>query len=667
MDAWYTAAELAGLPGLPGTVFRVRERAEREGWASRKRAKGKGLEYPFSALPPATQAALLLRAKPASAAIFEALAEAGIETGDKVPPSEAEIADRSARYARLPANYRQTAERRLQALLAVEALRREGRTEAAARQLVAARMKAEGADCTVTTLWRWASDVARVPRPYWLFFLAPRWAGRTTTAECAPEVWDAFKADFLRLEAPAASACYARVKRLADKHGWAMPSLKTLLRRLEREIPPPVLVLAREGVEAMMRMYPAQQREHDVFHALEAVNADGHKVDVFVRHPLGHVCRPILVAFHDIYSAKVLAWRWAETESADAVRLALSDLVRTYGIPTHAWLDNGRAFASKFITGGTRTRYRFKVKPEDPTGIAVALGIEIHWATPYHGQAKPIERAFRDLCETLAKAPAFAGAYVGNNPMAKPENYGSKAVPWEEFVAVADAEIAAHNARSGRRSKVCAGRSFDEVFAASYAAHPVRRATADQLRDLLLASDAVTVSSQDGAIHYAGNRYWTESLSRHAGERVMLRFDPDRLHAPVHVYGLDGSYIAEAECRAPVGFADQAAATEHARAKSQYKRANKQALAAQRRMDVAQLADQLAGVAPPAADAPKATVVAPKFGQGKGRKVLADGSVVDLATGEILQPAPSSGELTEREKQYGEFMERHLAAMRKRG
>lgn len=665
MDSWHTATDLAGLPGLPSTERRIRARAERDGWVFRKRAKGKGLEYPFSALPAATQAALALQLRPVTTEIQHALDEMpSVERS--AAPSEAEIASRSAMYARLPAGHREEAERRLRAILAVHALVREGQKVTTARKLVSARLTAQGQDCTPITLWRWEQLVDRVPRASWLHFLAPRWAGRTVTADCSPEAWDAFKADYLRLEAPAASASYSRVQRLAAKHGWAMPSLKTLMRRIEREIPPPALVLARQGMEAMLRMYPAQERDVGTLHALEGVNADGHRFDVFVRHPLGHVCRPIMVAWQDLHSRKVLAWRFGETESSDLVRLSLSDMVRQYGIPRAAWLDNGRAFASKFITGGTQTRYRFLVRPEDPTGIAVALGIEIHWATPYHGQAKPIERGFRDLCETVARHPAFAGAYVGNNVNAKPENYGSRAVAWDDFVRIASEEIVAHNARQGRRTKTAAGASFDDVFSRSYAVAPIRRATAEQLRDLLLCSDTVTVSSEDGAIRYAGNRYWTEALSRHRGQKVLLRFDPDALHSPVHVYGLDGTYIAEAECRAPAGFADRGAATEHARAKANWRRAQQQMLAAERRMDVAKLADQLADVAPAGAPATTPTVVAPVFGRTKGRKVLSDGSVIDAATGELLQ-APTAGELTEREKQYGEFMERHLAAMRARG
>ncbi|MGR3723940.1 transposase domain-containing protein [Abyssibius alkaniclasticus] len=53
----------------------------------------------------------------------------------------------------------------------------------------------------------------------------------------------------------------------------------------------------------------------------------------------------------DIYSNKFLAYRIDKSESATAVRLAFYDLFRDWGIPDWALLDNGRAFASKQITG----------------------------------------------------------------------------------------------------------------------------------------------------------------------------------------------------------------------------------------------------------------------------------------------------------------------------
>ena len=56
MKEWFSASELAGLPGLPTTDRRVREYAKRNDWSARPRNKGKGLEYHIGSLPSETRA-----------------------------------------------------------------------------------------------------------------------------------------------------------------------------------------------------------------------------------------------------------------------------------------------------------------------------------------------------------------------------------------------------------------------------------------------------------------------------------------------------------------------------------------------------------------------------------------------------------------------------------
>lgn len=615
-ERWYCAEELAGLAGMPGTARNVRARAEREAWTSRARAgRGGGKEYAFAGLPAQAQAALLLRdgrRAPANA------------TGARLPRwTEARIQAAWERYEAVKTPLKEAARRRLSAIHAVEALVRSGTGRMQARAIVGAQLQREGVPgASAASIARWQDAVEGAHPSDWLALLVPHYAGRTATAEIPADAWEIFKADYLRLEAPSATSCYDRLQRIAATKDWApLPALVTFTRRIERELPRQVRVLAREGEEALMRTFPAQERDRSVFGALEGVNADGHMWDVAVRMPDGErIGRPIIVAWQDLGSGKVLSWRMAESESSDLVRLAFCDMVSTYGIPGAVWLDNGRAFASKLLTGGTPNRYRFKVREEDPRGIITSLvgADNVHWVTPYHGQAKPIERAWRDFCDRIAKHPAFAGAYLGNNPMAKPENYGSRAIDWNVFVAVVAEEIAAHNAREGRTGKNCNGRSFDRMFNESYATTTIRKASAEQLRTLLLASEAVTASSQDGSVRLAGNRYWTEALARYAGRKVVVRFDPMALHTSVHVYGLDGSYIGQADCIASVGFADTNAAREHAQAKKHYRKSAKQQLAAERRMEAAQVAAQMPTTLP--AELPAAGVVAPVFGLKPARK-----------------------------------------------
>jgi putative transposase len=159
----------------------------------------------------------------------------------------------------------------------------------------------------------------------------------------------------------------------------------------------------------------------------------------------------------------------------------------------------------------------------------------------------------------------LAGAYTGNHIDAKPENYGSRAVPIDLFVELVSRGIAAHNARPGRRTETARGRSFDDVFEASYTRFPIGKATSEQLRLALLAADEVRADRQSGAIVVFGNRYWSPEMSALAGSRVTVRFDPDDLTLPVHVYDTNGRFMATVPVLEQTGFLDAGAAQARAR------------------------------------------------------------------------------------------------------
>ena len=56
MREWFTARELAGLPGLPKTESGTIRRAKKQEWQFRKRAgRGGGREYSLDDLPSETQ------------------------------------------------------------------------------------------------------------------------------------------------------------------------------------------------------------------------------------------------------------------------------------------------------------------------------------------------------------------------------------------------------------------------------------------------------------------------------------------------------------------------------------------------------------------------------------------------------------------------------------
>lgn len=58
---WMTPQELAGMPGVPGTVSGLIRLAKREGWEGQRRLGSKAIEYNIAVLPPETRQALLAK------------------------------------------------------------------------------------------------------------------------------------------------------------------------------------------------------------------------------------------------------------------------------------------------------------------------------------------------------------------------------------------------------------------------------------------------------------------------------------------------------------------------------------------------------------------------------------------------------------------------------
>ena len=380
---WFTAAELAelSLPEMPGTERGVRKIADRLSWQTpgtewseantrglwrKRQGQGSGIEYHYSLLPSRSQAVLIKK--------YRTPAPDQVRTEVKQRLS---AEDCWKRFEALPDARKDKARTRLKVLLDVDAMIMGGTPKEVAIQLICGPQK-----IPTRTFYEWESRVHGIERGDWLPNLMDHYAGRVATAEISPEAWEVFKTDFLREEQPSIAECYRRLtgNNKADKRGWVIPSQKTLVRKVEREIDPKVVILKRKGREELERTYPHQRRTRAGFHALEAVNYDGHKIDVFTRwEDGGKTERAFLIAFQDLYSGMIVGWRLDRSENAHVFRLAFLDVVTQYGLPDHVWSDNTMAAAAKENTGGTRFRHRFKIKEDDPIGLFADLGCELHF------------------------------------------------------------------------------------------------------------------------------------------------------------------------------------------------------------------------------------------------------------------------------------------------
>lgn len=607
---WWTAAEIAdaALPDMPATKRGVNEVADRQNWRShpdmarRRTARGGGWEYSWRLFPARAQRHLLGKTAPKA---------------DTRPGR-----DEAWRWFEgQPETVKDNARKKLAVLQAVEGLE-----PAAGSRHLAVTMIAKAQAIGARTIWGWFALVEGIRTDDRLPYLAPRHRAVETAErkkDVSTDFYDFIESSYLRIGGQSFSQVYRDAVMIAGQKGWATLPERTMRRRLDATVPQHRQIALREGNEALKRMFPHAERDRTAMSALEAVNADFHKFDVFVRWPAPKglqptILRPQIIAFQDVYSGRILSWKLDVSANSTAVLLAAGEMIEAWGIPQHVVFDNGREFADKKVTGGAPTRFRFKVDPNELKGVFTLLGTEIHWTQPYSGQSKLIERSWGQMCDLISRDPRFAGAYTGPGPERKPENYGTRAIDLDDFMKVVAQRIQQFNLMTDRRSDTAWQRSFAEVFDESYAVAPIRKATLEQRRLYLLAAKGLRASRESGSIKFEENTFWSPWMVDLAGKKVVVRFNPENIWDGLHIYSEAEAYLGYAECREKSGYFSSEEARIHMRARAAWMKAEKEAMAAHRRLTLTQIGSLLDEVSSDPTPAVEAKVIKPTFG-GRGK------------------------------------------------
>lgn len=280
-------------------------------------------------------------------------------------------------------------------------------------------------------------------------------------------------------------------------------------------------------------------RDKDRVEVGDIVVADGHTLNVMVINPLtGKPQRMALIMFFDFKSSMPLGWEIMPTENVLSIASALRRTILLLGkffeadgyIPRVAYLDNGKAFRAKYFTGVRD--FRDSILP----GLFGKLGIEVMYATPYHGQSKTIERWFRTLGEMERRLPAYTGTSVAGKPAMllrneklhkrlfdnTPIDIESLAATLQEYIK----EYAEQPHQDGQYKGLCPA----EIF--MYSINKIkskpdrikeRKISKSELNYLML-SDETRVITKNG-IRFRGNYYYNEEMPRIIGSRVIIKYD----------------------------------------------------------------------------------------------------------------------------------------------
>lgn len=163
---------------------------------------------------------------------------------------------------------------------------------------------------------------------------------------------------------------------------------------------------------------------------MQVVMGDEHTFDCWVAftHPNGKVTaiKPHLVAWVDIKSRRIIGDVMCKDANSDILKQSLLKLLYkdAGSVPQYLYIDNGKDYTAKNMTGYARNDRRRMEFDDTTKGFYKSIGIEdYHRALPYYAWTKgQIERFFGTVCNKFTKwFTSYTGTLTGSKTFAKVE------------------------------------------------------------------------------------------------------------------------------------------------------------------------------------------------------------------------------------------------------
>ncbi|HSV80093.1 MAG TPA: Mu transposase C-terminal domain-containing protein, partial [Ramlibacter sp.] len=574
MSTWLTARDLAGLPGMPTTERRTRERLLKLNIPARARAgRGGGQEFECSALPSETRTALMINQVAQAGAVIAAHAEAPAKVCPKVnlpqpvaerrPPSQADKAVGDARVVlvnQLLDLQRLHGTKRAASLLALQLASGQCSDELRATARTA-NQRARDNSVSPRTLQRW---LATYRAEGWWGLLPAQVDNQVT--ELGDDVaavlglYHSKDPQFRNLS----DAAKKVTKQLAREYDtWTLLYAKA--RRALPKLNKVDLIKARHSGSERAALLPHKRRDTSTLKPLDVWLIDGHTFKAKVRHPdHGAPFAPELTAVKDAATRLICGWSVALSENVIAVGDALRHAVGNHGVPALLYSDNGAGETAKQIDCPI-------------TGVLARLGTEHRTGIPGNPQARGlIERSWASFAIKCARQfGSYQGSDVDSGTLRKAsaelakeqralkraEHSGEviqlshKAPSWKQFIDAVDRAVHEYNTQHRHRSLPKhqsgphAGKHMTPAEAWEAMLDTSLQHKLGELELRMLFMPAMLRTAKRGEVQFLNQVYFSRDLMAVDGEQVRVHYD---IHDPsfVLIFTVEGEYVCQAEWNA---------------------------------------------------------------------------------------------------------------------
>lgn len=563
LKKFYSVQELSkfNLSEFPTSVRRIKEKAKRENWQSRKRSgKGGGVEYALSSLPKEVQEEIyskltlaVFQDKPRLPAIKKQI------DLDDITSKQRNIADARMALVAYVQNLEQV-QTRDAAIKFICDSAKNGQLPDEMMKLVERANCKKGKGCRVLshrTLYSWVLDYNKAKTPEErLKALVPsqRKADRVEDITWLPD----FLAIYRNTNGVSVAETYAEFA-----HNWSLefadqplrlatlPSIDRVRRALSK-LPHHIKEIGRKTGAEMRALQTYVKRDWSCLLANDVWVGDGHSMKMKVQHPdHGRPFIPELTMIMDAPSRFIVGWSVSLSENALAVADAIRHGVENHGIPAIYYSDNGGGEKNWMLDGditGMLPRLGINHQtgiPGNPQGRGIiervnktiALRIARQFDT-YHGTG-----ADRDTVRKTSTAVISLDKAIrkGATKLTEKQKWAKGKLPtWQQFIDAVQVEIDRYNNHHIHREiGTTPARKRRELLAKA----EIIYITAVEARDLFRPS--LLRVAQRGWINLFNNVYFSQKLLDVDGQQVQVSID---IHDPssVIIRQKNGTYICEA-------------------------------------------------------------------------------------------------------------------------
>jgi len=561
MKEYYSAKELAGLPGMPGTERGIQKKAQTEQWRFQKMPApggpgGKRREYHISALPDDTRAALLAQG-------------AGLPADTVSDPDVLKEHLASRRISLSPA---ELADPIMQAKLACSRAYESCPAYQGREKVLAA--LASKYNKSIPTIRRWVDDIAtRRTRPTPRITLGEERIDIPESYTFSREALAYGLATYANNIRSGMKAAYNQMQTAAAPKQWTIGDYSSFT-RIVKKIPSAVWVRIRRGATGFeLACVPKIVREWTAIPVQSVLCGDQKIFDYEIYDPaLSRILIPNGYFWMDCAS-RMINGVWIEMGhyNSHTVGNALREALR-YGIPDEIFTDWGKPEGSKHIIGildalsGHSRTGNFSTMAER-YGDMTADDVEHRKAQPGKPWMKPIENIM-NILDTRLAAKFIGGFRKRNNDawvnkvvqaqLKQDRKLTRTILPWrpatpaearglmtiEEFVHTVFAVVEEHNRAEKKLQE--GGTIIPGQFFAAGMARQHRPVLDEPTLNYICLPQFIRTPHQSVVkvtVRHDDERGYYSHVLANRKDRVRISVDPYNREAPAVLTNLDGTFL----------------------------------------------------------------------------------------------------------------------------